>query len=102
MQNGAVERKGGTGENAPSGAESLEHALVALLTPLTERLGLVMEGLERWLERRSTGGSRTGLAGGEGFVPDLAPGMLTGELLLEGSARPEAEESLSRDRASPT
>ena len=79
-------------EVARTPAENLERAIVGIFTPLTERLGLVMEGLERWLERRSTTGS--GSAGGEGFVPDLAPGMLTGEL-LEAETLRAPEESTS-------
>lgn len=82
-----------TEEVARTPAENLERAIVGMLTPLTERLGLVMEGLERWLERRSTVGS--GSAGGEGFVPDLAPGMLTGELLEAETLRAPEERAIT-------
>jgi hypothetical protein len=101
-QNGPVDKSSRTGENdcpdesrtgemAQSPAENIERVLVGILTPLTERLELMMEGLERWLERRSTRESGSGSSGSEGFVPDLAPGMLTGEL-LESPTPPVGEE----------
>jgi hypothetical protein len=88
---GPVDESSRTDEMAQTPAENLERVLVGILTPLTERLGLAMEGLERWLERRSTSESGWGSSGDEGFVPDLAPGMLTGEL-LEGPAPPGSGE----------
>ena len=87
-QNRPVDDSSRAEEITHSSAENVERMLVGILTPVTERLGLLMKRLERWLDTRSTGES--GSAGDEGFVPDLAPGMLTGEL-IEGPTRPGFE-----------
>jgi hypothetical protein len=62
--------------------------MVSVLEPLTQRIGQIMGRLEVWLENRSPIGfpsvaDPTDNVRGEQLFSDLAPGMLTDELLAD-------------------
>jgi hypothetical protein len=73
-------------DSPKSFAEHCEQVLVEVLEPCPAQAERIMRQLEEWLERRSPAGvplysSQLDSARGEQLVSDLAPGMLTEELL---------------------